>query len=423
MSKPTIAIIGSGISGIATAWLLQKQYQVTIFERNNYLGGHTNTIEVKAGQQVIPVDTGFIVYNQANYPHLTAFFNWLDVRTQPTDMSFSVSVNNGELEYAGSNLNTLFCQRRQLISSKFWQLLADIIRFNHLAKKFLASNPSADVTMKSFLQDNKFNPFFNLNYLLPMAAAIWSCPINKMLQFPATSLLRFFYNHGLLNITDRPQWHSVCNGSYHYIKAFLARFNGTWKLSQPIKTVIRHKNYTTVITTSNQQQQFDQVIFACHANQALQLLDKPSPQEASILNAFNYQKNIAVLHSDNRLMPTNRRAWSAWNYQRTQQNSQVSVTYWINLLQRLTTEQQFFVTLNPVVEPIPKKTIKIIEYQHPVFNTAAIQAQQELASIQGQKRSWFCGSYTGYGFHEDGFKSALSVANLLNCEAPWQQMN
>ncbi|MGI0116791.1 NAD(P)/FAD-dependent oxidoreductase [Zooshikella sp. RANM57] len=419
-----IIIIGSGISGLAVAWLLGQRYKVTLIEKNDYLGGHTNTIEVEEDNKLLAIDTGFIVYNQPNYPHLTQLFHHLDVQTQPTAMSFAASINDGELEYSGTNLNTLFGQRKNIINFSYWRMLREIVRFNQQAKQDLHKQIPIDITLNDYLEYHRFSLELQQQYLIPMAAAIWSCPDETMLAFPACSFLRFFANHGLLNINDRPQWRTVTHGSYQYIKALLQSFKGTVLTNNPVTKVHRHAQHI-VVTTSKQQLCCDKVIFANHADEILPVLTNPTQEEQQILGAFNYQKNIAYLHSDQALMPKQQRVWSAWNYLKSRHNNaaqnSVSVTYWMNLLQQLTCKNNYFVSLNPLVPPKDSQIIRQITYHHPVFTVEALRAQLLLPTLQGKQNTWFCGSYCGYGFHEDGLQSALTVAHQLGCYAPWEQ--
>ncbi len=419
-----IIVIGSGISGLAAAWLLSQRYRVTLIEKNGYFGGHTNTIEVVEENKLLAIDTGFIVYNQPNYPHLSQLFNHLGVHTQPTSMSFAASINDGELEYAGTSVNTLFGQRKNIISLSYWRMLREIVRFNQLAKQDLKKQIPIDITLDDYLEYHQFSYQLQQQYLLPMAAAIWSCPDETMLQFPACSFLQFFANHGLLNINDRPQWRTVNQGSYQYIKALLQIFKGELLTNEPATQVHRQK-HQIVVTTSKQKISCDQVVFACHADEVLPILNNPTPEEQQVLSAFSYQENVAYLHTDQHLMPKQQRVWSSWNYLKSQQHnvaqSSVSVTYWMNLLQQLECRKNYFVSLNPFTLPKDSNIIREITYHHPVFTVNALKAQLLIPTLQGKQNTWFCGSYCGYGFHEDGLQSAIAVANQLNCSAPWEQ--
>ncbi len=418
-----VAVIGTGISGISSAWFLSQKHDVTVFEKNSTLGGHTNTIDVTLrGGETIPVDTGFIVYNEPNYPLLKAMFAYLNVATHPTDMSFAVSIDQGRLEYAGNNLNTLFAQRKNLFSPKHWRMIADILRFNKLAKTDLVQGLPKSLTLGDYLSKNNFGQTMQQDYLLPMAAAIWSCPTDTMLKFPAQSFLQFFANHGLLNVNERPQWRTVINGARTYLEKILAL--DTFSVYQQGVTVVEWvetpEQKVLLRTADGQSHAFDQVVFACHADEAYALLDD---QAFDLLKNFTYQHNQAWLHTDTAQMPGKKLAWASWNYlsgKNYQAKRAVAVTYWMNALQPLNTKEDVFVTLNPIVAPRAEYVLKTIDYQHPVFDSQAMQAQAQLPSIQGHKGCWFAGAYGGYGFHEDGLASAVRVAKLWQITLPWE---
>lgn len=418
-----VAVIGSGISGISTAWFLSQEHEVTLFEKNSKIGGHTNTIELEIEGKKQPVDTGFIVFNTPNYPLLTAMFKHLSVITQNTEMSFSVSVNEGELEYSGNNLDTMFAQRKNLFSPKHWKMISEILRFNKRAKADLDSDSFNGMDLGEYLGLYKFSDRMRDYYLLPMAAAIWSCPVEQMMKFPVNSFLRFFENHGLLNIEDRPQWESVVNGSHQYLKAILALQTFEVKLHQPIIQVEKTDLGMVVTSENGQKKVFDDVVFASHADETYAMLSDDLKAEYQLLENFKYQKNIAYLHSDESLMPKRKKAWAAWNYLRDlgKHNSSVAVTYWMNLLQNIDIKSPLLVTLNPIRLPKKSLTHQKIVYQHPVFDVAAMDAQAKFQSVQGVNNLWFCGSYFGYGFHEDGLKSSADLAKLWNITLPWHQ--
>lgn len=425
MYRKKIAVIGSGITGLASAWLLHKQYDVTLFEKNAYIGGHTHTIDVPETDRQVPVDTGFIVYNDRNYPNLIGLFAQLGIPTRDTDMSFGFSLNQGELEYSGSSLNTLFAQRKNLLRLSHWRLLKEIMRFNKVAHRLL-ENPVAvpDMSLGEMLDAHQFSRDMREHYLLPMGAAIWSCPVDTMLAFPALSFLRFFANHGLIDIQNRPQWRTVCGGSSVYVRKLLAEMGDKITIQSGAIRVERSATQASVFTDTAQHD-FDAVIFACHADEALALLAQPSAEEQRILGCFRYEKNQTYLHTDANLMPVNRKVWSSWNYLATSQpeyanaRQQMTATYWMNNLQGLETTTDYFVTLNPYQLPRDQHIIAEMTYEHPIFDQAAVAAQPQLASLQGQQQSWFCGSYHRYGFHEDAIASAVKVCQDFGVTPVW----
>lgn len=417
-----IAIIGSGIAGLSSAWLLAGQHDITVFESGERAGGHTNTV-LHGGQ---PVDTGFIVLNDRNYPRFQAFLTALDVPTQASDMSFGVSIDDGSIEWAGDNLTKLFAQKRLTTSPAHWRMLGDIVRFNRQGKALLAAKAPSPVTLGNFLADNRYSTAFQVRYLLPMAAAIWSSPTRDILDFPIAPFLRFFDNHGLLNLSDRPQWRTVTGGSHRYVQAVSRILGDRLRLSCPVTKVTRTTDAVHLRLGDGATQSFDQVVFACHADQALALLDDADTRERTLLGAFRFQHNRAVLHSDPKLMPRRRAVWSSWNYlaDRAEVTGQhVSVTYWMNRLQCIDGVTEYFVSLNPLAEPDARHVIREIDYEHPIFDTRAINAQAALDSIQGSRRSWYCGAWCGYGFHEDGLVAAERVAAGLGVAAPWSKAN
>lgn len=421
--RKRIAIIGGGVAGITTAWLLSRRHDVTLFERNDYPGGHTHTIDVETPEGPVGIDTGFVVFNRRNYPHLTRLFEHLDIRTQETDMSFSASINQGRVEYAGSNLNTLFARRRNLVNPVYWSMLRDILRFNADGKRALALELDESLTLGDFLHRQGYGWRLAEHYLLPMAAAIWSCPAEQMREFPAISFLSFFSNHGLLDIADRPRWQTVRGGAARYVDAMLAGLDEHLRLASPASCIRRDDSGVWVHGKGSHAERFDEAVLACHADEALRLIERPSRTEGAILSRFRYQQNRAILHGDTGQMPRSRRVWSSWNYlaeTRRDAVERVSVTYWMNRLQRLDTDRPFFVTLNPLRDPDHRQVIADMIYHHPVFDTEALAAQQRLSEIQGRDRLWFCGSYTGYGFHEDALRSALNVARAFGVTAPWE---
>jgi len=421
--RKKVAVVGSGISGISAAWFLSQQHDVTLFEKNAKIGGHTNTITLDIEGKKQPVDTGFIVFNTPNYPNLTAMLKNLDVKTQETEMSFSVTADGGRMEYSGNNLNTLFAQRSNLLSVAHWKMIFEILRFNNQAKKDLGADLPLTLSLGDYLDQHGFSQRMRDYYLLPMAAAIWSCPLETMMLFPIESFLQFFENHGLLNIEDRPQWESVVNGSEQYLKAILAKDAFKVKLASPVEKVYETDFGLAVRTQNGDETVFDDVVFASHADETYRMLDDSLKADFDILDNFKYQENIAYLHSDLSLMPKRKLAWAAWNYLRDTQSkeSPVAVTYWMNLLQNIQVETPLLVTLNPSKPPIESLTHQRIVYEHPVFDAAAMSSQPKLTQLQGKHNIWFCGSYFGYGFHEDGLTSSVNLAKLWNIDLPWKK--
>lgn len=429
-----VAVVGSGISGLAAAWFLSQKHDVTLFEKNSKLGGHTNTVELDLPEGKTPVDTGFIVFNRPNYPNLTAMFAHLGVKTEPTKMSFGVSVNNGALEYAGSNLNSLFAQRTNLFSWRHWQMLREITRFNRQAKEDLARNESLPhfdgqysgdlaLPLGDYLAKHGLSESMQNAYLLPMAAAIWSCPVETMMAFPAGSFLRFFENHGLLNVKDRPQWETVSGGSQTYINKILQKCTFDFVTNSAVERIEKDKASGKLRVIVQQKiEEFDHVIMASHGDQSLRMLSPELREDFGFLQAFEYQQNIAYLHSDTNLMPKRELAWSSWNYLRDSSRPEdgVAVTYWMNLLQNLAVKTPVLVTLNPLQPPSESKTWQKIVYEHPVFTLDAMAAQKKVQAAQGMHNLWFCGAYNGYGFHEDGLRSAVDVARLWKIALPWE---
>ena len=418
-----IAIVGSGISGLAVAHALKGQAALTLFEAGDYFGGHTHTVDVTlpdaSGRPVTQgVDTGFLVYNERTYPQLIALFEQLGVATAKSDMSFSVQVpaagNGRALEWSGSNLASLFAQKRNLLNPRFLGMLADLLRFNKLCTRIAEQGVDAELMqpLGDFLSAHRFGAAFRDWYFLPMLGCIWSCPTDQMLQFPVATMIRFCHNHGLIQVSNRPQWHTVAGGARHYVEKILAGIADK-RLNTPVRLIERDAAGVRIVTDHGAER-FDQLVLATHSDQALALLREPSALERELLGAIRYQPNRAVLHTDVSVMPQRRRAWAAWNYERAaddgRESARVCLHYWLNLLQPLPFAQDVIVSLNPVREIDPARIIGEYEYAHPVFDLAAIRAQQRLGELQGQQHSWFCGAWTGYGFHEDGLKSGLAVA-------------
>ncbi len=420
-----VAVVGSGISGLTCAYhLAQSGHNVTLFEANDYFGGHTHTVDVTLDGVTHGVDTGFLVFNHRTYPNLVRLFDELDIETVATDMSFSVNLPLGDrmLEWSGSSLNTVFAQRRNLLDIRFMRMLKDILRFNRQATALVEQpgNAQAELALGDHLLRNGYSAEFRDWYLLPMAGCIWSCPTAQMLDFPLATFVRFCNNHGLLQITGRPRWHTVKGGARHYVDKMLGAIPDP-RLGDPVHAVSRTDAGGTTkirIESSQGSELFDHVVLAGHSDQSLRLLKDISPEEKKLLGAIRYQPNRAVLHTDSSCLPQNKGTWSAWNYQSLGNGEQqVCVHYLINMLQPLPFKTPVIVSLNPIAEPDPSSVIASYDYAHPVFDQAAIAAQQDLHLIQGKNNIWFAGAWTGYGFHEDGLKSGLAVAQAIETRA------
>lgn len=422
IGRRKVAVIGSGIAGLAAAWTLAPHASVTLFEAGNHFGGHTNTVDVTMNGITHGVDTGFLVFNHRTYPRLTQLFTTLGVETAPSAMSFSVQDLASGLQWSGSSLNSVFTQRRNLLRPSFLHMLAEIVRFNKLATALaLASDEKTlDETIAAFLDREGFGRGFREHYFLPMLGCIWSCPTEHMLQFPVETMIRFCHNHGLIQLTDRPQWYTVRGGARQYVHLMLERITDA-RLRTPVLGVHRHPpgsdKVGANVRTAQGEEPFDEVVLACHTNQSLSLLADATAAERNVLGAIRYHANRAVLHSDICVMPSRRLAWAAWNYERAEKSSAVSphvcLHYWINQLQPLPWSQPVMVSLNPIRPIDPARVIATFEYEHPVFDRAAISAQQKLAEIQGRAGLWFCGAWTRYGFHEDGLVSGCTVAEAM----------
>ncbi|MEX2941758.1 NAD(P)/FAD-dependent oxidoreductase [Serratia fonticola] len=407
-----IAIIGSGIAGLTCAWRLAGHHQVTLFEAEPTVGGHTATVDVSTPQGTYAIDTGFIVYNDRTYPRFMGLLSELGISGQKTQMSFSVHNPQSGLEYNGHTLTSLFAQRRNLVNPAFWGLLRDIVRFNRLAKEALAGDVNENSTLETFLEQHGFSAFFARHYILPMGAAIWSSSLQEMRRFPLPLFLRFFEHHGLLDVTHRPQWYVVPGGSREYVRAILDQLGDrlTLHLNAPVQQVIRH-NGGVEIQLAQSNHSFDQVIFACHSSQALAMLAHPTPAESEVLGDIGWQHNEVVLHSDPRWLPVRERAWASWNYRLSERDqASACVTYNMNILQGLPEGSPLFcVTLNPETPVDDRYVWKRFVYEHPMFNPQSWRAQSRRGEINGHQRSWFCGAYWYNGFHEDGVRSALDV--------------
>lgn len=421
-----VAVIGSGIAGLSAAWLLSKSRDVTLYENSPRLGGHAHTVNVEMNGRSIAVDTGFIVYNDVNYPNLVAMFEHLNVPTIASDMSFAASMDNGDFEYSGTGLAGLLGQKRNALRPRFWAMLKDVFRFYKHAPTLLGRPEFEDVTLGGYLDQAGYSePFIN-DHLMPMGAAIWSTTARDMHDYPLQAFLRFFVNHGLLLLSGRPQWRTVDGGSREYVARLAADFSGTIRLDTPVASIRRAANGVVVTDAAGQSDLFDDVVIAAHADEALAMLSDADDQERQLLGAFGYTENQAVLHSDVALMPKRQQVWSSWNYLGGGKSGDqpLCVTYWMNRLQKLDTPSPLFVTLNPNREPDPAKVHGVYNYTHPRFDGAALKAQKELWDLQGRNHTWFCGAYFGSGFHEDGLQSGLAVAEALgSLRRPWNVEN
>ncbi|MGV3633231.1 MAG: NAD(P)/FAD-dependent oxidoreductase [Pseudorhodoplanes sp.] len=423
--RQRIAVIGTGISGLSAAWLLSQRHDVTVFERAPRIGGHSHTVSAQLPEGVVPVDIGFIVYNEVTYPNLTALFNLLGAPTQASDMSFAVSMKSGALEYSGSSLGTLFAQKRNLVRPRFWSMLKDLLRFYREAPLHMSRLENSRITLGDYLSSNGYGAAFRDDHLLPMACAVWSAPASILQNYPAAAFIRFCDNHGLLRIVDRPLWRTVTGGSKAYVEKLIEGFAGRIRLGADIVAIRRSHDEVIVEERTNGMSRFDHVVIAAHADQALRLLGDPTAEESRLLGAFRYSRNDIYLHTDESLMPRRRAAWSSWNYlDGASSGDRVSVTYWMNRLQSIPCETQLFVTLNPKRLPREDAILHREMFEHPVFDPQAMAAQSQLWSLQGLRRTWFCGSYFGAGFHEDGLQAGLAVAEQIGgVRRPWDVPN
>ena len=408
---------------MSAAWLLSGRHDVTVYEAADRLGGHSHTVDAPSPHGPLPVDMGFIVYNEASYPNLVALFEHLRVPTRPTDMGFAVSVDDGAMEYGGDNFFTLFAQRRNLFRPRFWSMLTDLVRFYREAPEHACALDAGMTSLGDYLDAQGYGRAFQNDHLLPQAAAIWSTPLKDIRAYPAASFIRFCENHGLLKLVDRPIWRTVDGGSRAYVSRLTAAFADRARLGRAVRSVRRAADGVWVRDISGEIERFDDVVIATHADQGLAMLEDPSERERALLGAFGYNLNQAVLHSDTALMPRRRGTWSAWNYvgrAGPRGEQELCVTYWMNRLQDLPADTPLFVTLNPVHPPRAGTLIRSEVYEHPLFDAAAMIAQRSLWSLQGVNRTWFCGSYFGAGFHEDALQSGLAVAEQLGgASRPW----
>ena len=420
MSKKKIAVIGSGISGISASYFLSSKYDVHLFEKNNYLGGHTRTVKVPADNNLL-IDTGFIVFNDRNYPDLIKFFDYLDVLTKNSDMSFAVSDFNYNIEYGGKNLKSLFAQYKNIFNISYLKMIYEIYCFYKLCKNTNLDNINNDFTVEDFLQNNKFSPYLRILHIYPLISSIWSTNQKDVSNFPLKLFINFFNNHDLFNIKDKPQWKFVHGGSNSYIKKIIELNRFSFSLNTKIDKIIRSEKNIKIIK-NNEEVVFDYIIIATHADQALQIINNPTKNEKEILSKFEYTKNRAYLHSDKSMMPKNKKTWSSWNFIKGEkENINFTLTYWMNNLQKLETSKEYFVTINP--EKTPENTHNETFFTHPKFNLETMKSQSKLRDLQGDKNTFFCGAYHGYGFHEDGIQSAVYVSKMLGADIPWKRDN
>ena len=414
-----VAIIGTGISGLSASYLLRQRHQITVYEKERRIGGHSRTVTIKHGERIIPVDTGFIVYNERNYPNLTQLFARLEVKTKPSDMTFALSVRDGWLEWGARDLNAVFGQRRNVFRPRYLKLVREVLRFNAEVVEAVTREP--EITLGAFIDRMGLSSWFKRYYLLPMAGAIWSCPPQQMLAFPARTFVTFFENHGLLSFSGQPQWRTVDGGSQHYVEKIAGVLGDRVRVASPIVGVERDARGATVRDAHGNAERYDQVVFACHADEALAMLAEPSDAERSALSAIKYSRNVVVLHKDPRFMPKRRRCWASWNYHSDGNGDEpaISLTYWMNMLQSIDEDYPVFVTLNPSSEIPDENVFDRHVFHHPIFDTAAVAAQGRLRAMQGQRGTWFCGAHLRHGFHEDGLMSAMDVAHALGAPAPW----
>ena len=400
-----IAVIGSGISGLSASYYFSKKHKVDLFEQDDHFGGHSYTYDIKEDNKIIAVDLGFIVFNEQTYPNLIRFFNELNVPFEKSNMSFSVSIKDTNVEYGGSGFNAIFANKKNLLNFKFLKMINEIINFYKTAPS-LINTETSNVTLGDYLKSSKLSKYFIEYHIIPMVAAIWSMPFQKAKEMPLKLFLNFFTNHGLFKLKNRPQWYTVSNRSRTYVKKVLEKISGEVFKNYKVSKILRNENNVRILI-GNEYLDYDHVILASHADQSLELLDDPSLEESEILKKFTYVSNEAYLHSGENLMPIRKSAWSSWNS--ISKNGNTCVTYWLNKLQNLNSEKNYFLTLNPVEAIDKNRIIKKIHFTHPYFNKDNVALQKDLNKLQGKKRTWFCGSYFGYGFHEDGLKSSKEL--------------
>lgn len=419
--RKNIAVIGSGIAGMSAAWLLSQRHDVTVYEKNERLGGHSNTVMVNTSLGQTPVDTGFIVFNDLTYPNLVALFEHLGVRTKASDMSFGVSLNGGRTEYSSVGASAFLAGGRNLMSPRFWSMTLDLLRFYRHAPSDLAGARDDLISLGEYLERRGYGDAFQRDHLLPQAAAIWSASMAEIHHYPACAFVRFFENHGLLKLKGRPEWRTVDGGSRSYVEKLTAAYAERVQLNAGAVSVRREAGAVWVRDARGRAERFDDIVIATHADEALAMLDDPSAEERALLGAFRYTKNRAVLHTDRALMPRREPLWASWNYVGDNPDGGCVVSYWMNKLQRLGCTEQIFLTLNPRTMPRPESVLYETSYDHPLFDAAAIRAQEKLWSLQGVRNTWFCGAHFGAGFHEDGLQAGLAVAEQLGgMRRPWR---
>ena len=422
MIKKKLAVIGSGISGLSAAYLLSKKYDVCLFEKNKKLGGHTRTIYFNEKNIKLAVDTGFIVFNENNYPDLVNFFKLLNVKYENSNMSFSVSAKNPNMEYSGKNLISLFSDIKNLFSIKFLFMLNEINNFYKKCNQIKIDDKLANMTLKDFLDSNNFSNYLKKYHIMPMASSIWSSNVKDIENFPLILFINFFKNHGLFKLKNRPEWKFVTGGSNEYIKKIISLNLFVNKTNVEIKSIERKSEKVKIFDINNIAYEFDKLVLAIHPDQVLKILKKPTPEEFEILSTFKYSKNTAFLHKDSNFMPNHKLAWSSWNFiENIENKDKFMLTYWMNKLQKLPTKTDYFVTINPSNKPIG--VIDNTTFEHPIFNLQTLKAQKKISTIQGSLNTYYSGSYLGYGFHEDGIQASAHVCKLLGVSLPWLRDN
>ena len=407
-----IAILGTGVAGLGLGHFIHQEHDITYYDTNHYIGGHTNTVDVADAKKLLPIDTGFIVFNEVTYPNLTRLFKELSVETKNSSMSFSVQHLPSRLEFCGSGVNGLFAQRSNIFNIPYLKLLYQINRFNTESPAILDDPKYQNYTLKQYILEKKMGTDILYRYIIPMSSAVWSTEEREMLEFPAVSLVRFFHNHGFLGLNTQHQWKTVVNGARSYVKKIIEPFKDKFQLKNGAKKVFREEGRVKLILQDGSFEYYDKLVFACHADTALSLLENPTLDEKNLLQNFRYQKNIATLHTDESIMPRKKLAWSSWNY-RVEDNNESSVVYWMNSLQGISDKTNYFVSINDPNKVNPQKIIRKIDYEHPIFSVNAMKAQEKLSTLNQGKEIYFCGSYFKYGFHEDAFTSGLNLARTL----------